>query len=304
MRPAPGLRSPVTRLEPRLYSIGAPVPVKPALSWLPGSADGWISCQCYLCVDHDNFVIVDSGTGVVWSEVREGLAEIIAGDGAERTLVMTRREPDCAANVPRIIQEFGITSVYCGGGQNALDFFALFDDAATETFVKTASTGTRSRYHFFRPNDQMRKGAFIFEAIRPPIRVCPTIWVYERSTRSLFCSDMWGVNLSRPHGDAVPAPARAFDLSPECLCEFLAARFDWLCGADTEPIADNIVGLFERLGKVERICPNFGCPIEGSEAVNLLLNSTLKALALISKRARTDPMIGFSGIEKERMLIA
>jgi hypothetical protein len=274
----------LTVIPGTLWAVGGSIPGRPHPSWMPADTDDWIPLQCYVLRNGDEAVIIDTGTAVHAREIREGLAALL--DGVARAdVVMTRREPDNGMNLYWIAREFPVRTVRCGGDLNPLDFFESFDDANAEALVKSASAAS---FDFVRAGDIVTGGPFILEAIRPPLRVLHTTWFYERSTGTMFCSDSWS-HIARPGplSPAITRPAPA-DLDVGYLVDFLDAKFDFLWSIDTEPIAAELREVMAE-HPTERLCPSYGCIVNGKRHVAEMLQATERALGrLAAASARSD----------------
>ncbi len=267
----------VTEIVPgRLFAIGGSIPGSPHPCWMPADSDDWIPMQCYVIRSGATAVIMDTGTAVHRTEIRAGLTALLE-DTSERVMLMTRREPDCSMNLPWIARDFALESVRCGGELNPLDFFDSFDDANIAAVVRAA---TPVEFHFVKMGETIELGDLHFQMLRPPVRVLSTSWFYERTTRTLFTSDFWGFRTCR--GPSAPTVV-ALDGEPDVagLTAFIGAKFDFLRAIDTRPMIDDLEALLARY-PADRICPTYGCIIEGRGSVERLLAATTKAMRFLS----------------------
>lgn len=268
----------------RLFAIGGSIPVGGGVpSWMPEHASGWLPMQCYVLRDDDSAIIIDTGTTVHRDEIRAGLDALLPKPADVRVL-MTRREPDCSLNLDWIVKDFGIPLVSCGGDLNPLDFFASMDDASAEALITRT---VEARFEFIRADQLLTVGSFQVDVLRPAVRVLSGNWLYERSTRTLFCSDFWGF-MMRPSPSAPKAIAPAGgDITVDKIRDFTGTKFDWLRSIDTSPIIRELQETMERC-PADRICPTYGCAIEGREAVKSLAAITYEAMDQLGRLPRAS----------------
>ena len=297
-RTSPPLPRSVTTILPnRLFAIGGTISCDRPLSWLSPQARGFLPVQCYAFRDAGHLFIIDTGLHIHQAQILEGLAAL-AGRTTTRRLVLTRREPDNMMNLTAIVRELRIQSVQCSGPADPFDIVDKIDAALSSEQIK-AMLGTSAS--FFAPGERIQVGALEVEHVRPGLRMLATEWFYEARTRSLFTTDTWAF-VTRPAPD-LPAVLRpsAEDISVAGIRNHLAAKFEWLSGTDTKPIADALRAVLQR--PVDRVCPFYGCVIEGPEAVRLLLDNTMLALEALAKEPPLAPLKGFEWPRDRRPIV-
>ena len=256
-----------------LTAIGGWLSAAASTSWLPMNGHGWFPVPCYLLRSGSKAVLIDTGLAIHHDAVRSGLSGTLA-PGATLDVLLTRREPDMLMNLPWIVRSYGVASVRCSGPVDPFDYVEKLEEAMTAEQMR-AIVGVP--VEFLAPSGTVELGAFSFELIRPAIRVLATDWLYERTTRTLFSSDMWAfVSAPAPHDVVCPVPDERIDV--ERILNHLRAKFDWLEGIDTAPISSKLTESVAGRD-IERICPSYGCVIEGREAVETLFSNTIEALA-------------------------
>lgn len=288
---------PVTTILPdRLYAIGGYISCERPLSWLSPHAHGFLPVQCYAFRDGAELFVIDTGLHIHQAQILRGLTAI-AGDASMRRLVLTRREPDNMMNLTAIVQELGIHSVQCSGPADPFDIVDKVDTALSSAQIK-AMLGTAAS--FFVPGEKIAVGTLEVEHVRPGLRMLATEWFYEKETRSLFTTDTWAF-VTRPSPD-LPAVLRPSpdDISVKNIRNHLAAKFEWLSGTDTKPIADALRAVLQR--PTDRICPFYGCTIEGADNVQRLLDNTMLALEALAAEPPLAPMKGFEWPRDRRLI--
>lgn len=259
--------------EGRLHAIGGWLPASVATSWLPRNAEGWYPAACYVLSSGSQAVLVDTGLAAHGSCVEAGLESLLgAQTGLE--VLLTRREPDTLMNLPWIARRYQVRSVRCSGPVDPFDYVERMEEAMTAQQMREMVCVP---VKFLAPASRLRLGEFQLELIKPAIRVLATDWLYESGTATLFSSDMWAF----VSADAPEQPVcRVADerIGVDRIVDHLLAKFDWLEGIDTEPIAEQL-GRDLAGKRIERICPNYGCIVEGRDVVAELVANTMQALA-------------------------
>ncbi len=65
-----------------------------------------------------------------------------------------------------------------------------------------------------------------------------------------------------------------------------------MIGIDTKPLIEDLLRI-TATHPIDRICPCFGCIVEGSGAVDMLVAETVKALESLAKQKRPGALEGF-----------
>jgi flavorubredoxin len=104
--------------------------------------------------------------------------------------------------------------------------------------------------------------------MQAPIRLIATRWLYDRSTKTLFASDMF----THVWRDTERGPwiVDETDNDPTSLRDvrsfMLNTRYWWLEGAPTDSIRRSIDTVFEKFD-IECIAPGYGCILRGRNVV-------------------------------------
>jgi hypothetical protein len=277
-----------TLVADRLYAISGTVPAPSDASWIPSHFAGHLPVSCYVLVDGRHGLLIDTGLPLHREGVGEALSKIMGGLGT-RDMIMTRREPDNIINLPPFIPLLDLQTIYCGGIIDPLDFFDRMDEANTSAhFIATAAR----RPTWIVPGAAIRVGELNVEVMRAELRVLATNYLFEPTTRTLFGADSWGL-LTQDHPEGL-AIVREFDqrmTAPE-IVRYLHDKYDWMRGANLAVVRANIASL-SRGRTIARLCPTFGCVIEGEDTIRRLLDETIKALEILEGYAPVDRLRGF-----------
>ncbi|MEW6451288.1 MAG: hypothetical protein AB1490_11590 [Pseudomonadota bacterium] len=286
----PARASSITEICPgTIYAIGGNVRAEQCGAWIPADVKGFIPFQCYVLRDSGQFLMLDGGLPLHRDEVRRGL-EVLIGGSHERRFMMTRRELDTILNLPWITHDFQFQTLYCGGDLSPIDFFEKIDDASADAQIKTL---TETPFDFLKPGPAADVGKLKVEMLRGALMVLPTFWFYEATTRTLFSSDCWGFLPKTNPGDPLVRAPSDDEITAGRIEAFLNVKFDWLAAIDNSPLAADLKKVFDER-PVDRICPNFGCVIEGQAAVSRLVEQTLRALEAMAKYPRQSALAGWT----------
>ena len=279
----------VTELVPdKLYAVGGSIPGTPHPCWMPVDSDGWIPLQCYVFRSGGTGIIVDTGTGIHRKQITAGL-EALLSRTSRRELLMTRREPECSVNLDWIVRDFNISVVRCAGEYfNPLDFFASFENANTQALVN-ASTG--DTFKFMAAGDVLEIGAFEMHILRTPIRVLSTSWFYESVTRTLFSTDFWGFATQRDPESPPVVRSQSITLSPEVIRDFTGTKFDFLWATVTSSIFRALKLITDQY-PIDRVCPSYGCVLEGRDLVADLVEKTRIAMEQLARAPHRSELDG------------
>jgi flavorubredoxin len=115
---------------------------------------------------------------------------------------------------------------------------------------------------------QLGKSGRSIDVMQAPLRLIATRWLYDRTTRTLFSSDMFThVWRSSDKGPWIVTEADSDTTSPRDIRSFmLNTRYWWLEGAPTDAIRRGIGNVFDKYD-IETIAPGYGCILHGRSVV-------------------------------------
>lgn len=277
----------VTEILPgRLFAIGGWLLLgQKQVSWLPDGAQGVLPVQGYVLQDSGQWLLIDTGLPIHRAEMAAGLADTVAGC-ASRRVIMTRREADCMLNLPWILRDFGVQQVLYAGPLNPLDFFQGVEDAEIAGRLDASGAGRAAK---ITDGSVTEIGVLRLEVLRTELRLLATNWFYEQVTHTLFSSDSFGFLATDTPGSRISIRA---DFDPDEIARFLGAKMDWVVGIDPAPVIADLDRL-QASRPIARICPGFGCVIEGTDAVARAFDGTKAALRLLGARQRGSALGDF-----------
>lgn len=267
--------SDITTLVPDLlYRVGSVVAAE-RLSWLPPEAAGFEPLNCYVYLQPDVAVFLDTNPAICRPAVEKALQELV---GNRQVLVFpTRNEAECIGNLGYLLAKGRDARLLFGGGGGILEWINHPDAPPNEidnfldvTPIDPAANGTSTKIealHFDWMNAAMKE-MFL------------TQWAYEASTKTLFTSDFFGwQHLADPDGSVVHDDP-ALVPSAAIVANEIPHRINWLPGANCPDLLAAFDQLFERLD-VSIIAPVHGAVISGA-AVAPSIAVAREALALLA----------------------
>lgn len=271
-----------------LYAVGGFVPSDFPVSWLPRHLTGHMPASCYLLKDGGHALLVDTGLPVHLDSVRMDLQALVA-DCRQVDMIMTRREPDNILNLPPLIEALGIRTIYCAGIIDPLDFFDLMDEQNANAQLEAE---TLQRPKWIVPGASVEIGGLRLAVSRSELRVLSVFHFFEERTRTLFGADSWTLLTQAPSSRIEVVSDPGDRISPAAIEDALDEKFEWMLGARLGPVKECIAAL-ARFQPIERMCPTFGCIIQGSDTVGRLIDNTVEALAGMERRSAIDRLRGF-----------
>lgn len=282
----------ITRVSEGLHAVGAAVPADHRQTWVDPESGRWLPLQVFVLRTGDRAVVVDTSVIALQKEIQRGLTAAL-NDATSIDVVTTRYNFDTLVNLPWLLRTFPVDRVHTSLQSNfilgtgaVMKFVDAFEDAQVDAHVRSIADVEPI---LVAPNQDVEIGGRRMRCIFAPLRILHTTWMYDYGTRSLFCSDSWGL-LTTATAEAPPLfDDRALDRSR--LESSLRRRLDWLAGADTGHIRKSLDELFTTL-PVDRLCPSHGCVIEGSHNVRAILEATVAVLARLQNEVVRPLVVG------------
>jgi flavorubredoxin len=253
--------TPVELVPGSLFRLGSTIELDGRVSWAPPALRAHQPINAYLVLDDGEATMIDTGLACREREIVEQLEQALPPH-TPLTVFLTRAEYEGIGNVGAVYEAVGIDHLYAGGFPNIFD---AYNEIAG--FVRTWESRTFM--------DRVPTGESIgvgrghrLQVLAAPLRVLTCFWVYDRETRTLFTTDIFGhTALDSP--DA-PAVLDSLDQDPstyESVREHVHAKFTWLTtGGDTRLISQNLVKIFGE-HEIETIAPIHGCILRGKPLV-------------------------------------
>ena len=245
----------------RLYRLGGLISLRGTISWVPKAAVGHLPVNCYLLRENASWLLVDTGVPAHAAQIGEQLHRLVPSE-EELQLYVTRIEPDVVSNLRMLTNHFGVEKVYGGGVMNPFDYF---DDLSAEAHIQ-ADSGLRLIR--MSPDSSVELAATRpLKLVPTALRLLYTFWAYDSETKTMFTSDSFGhAYLNDPSEQPVVTSANDTSTLDQVRAHLLT-KFDWLQGADTDVIHDDVARIFETYD-VEIIAPSSGMVLQGKDVVD------------------------------------
>jgi hypothetical protein len=232
-------------VEGKLYAIAGPYELDGRVSSHPVGARGWSTMLCYLFLEDDGAVLLNTGYSAHEEALIQPLRDLV-GD-RDLSLLIARVE------FPSMCNARPLSSV----------------ETRLMTGSQVVTVGSRSG----------RK----LDVFSPQLRLLPCSWVYDEATQTLFSGDLFGwVSRSSREGPWVVDSVADDPTTHEIVANHLLRnRYWWAAGANTGPLLQGLTDLFDRF-VVTTVAPDNGCVLKGVDVVarqRALLDDVLEQAA-------------------------
>jgi flavorubredoxin len=271
-------RSRAVELVPgRLFALGGPIPLDGRVTWAPATSRGFQPAHCYLSLDPEGALLIDTGLKYHEAEVLGQLKDLLP-QGRRLSMFLTRSEFDCTGNFGAVVANFEVDSLFTGGGTNPFDAFS--DMTAVEDSWRKRVELSRTPVGDAIPFDE--SGRWL--VLAPAIRTLATFWAYDSTNRALFTSDVFGHTTIAHAGDRPVIDDAATDtVTYEQVREHLLSKFFWLSWAKTRKLKSDLEALFEAR-PVDIVAPSHGCVLAGRSVIRRHLEMILRCLDEVGRK--------------------
>jgi hypothetical protein len=249
--------------DDRLYALQNPFALDGRVSSYPASARGFSVVNSYLLTQPDSAMLIDTGFGKDEPVIRAQIEQLIAPGLPFSMFPLRLNEFMSINNVESFAGHFNIETCYTSNPDAALwfDFGAKADGRDILKSMKVTAV-TRA------DTIELGKNGRSIDVMQAPLRLIATRWLYDRSTRTLFSSDMFThVWRDAETGPWIVTDADDDPTSPRDVRSFmLNTRYWWLEGAPTDSIRRGIGNVFDKYD-IETIAPGYGCILRGRNVV-------------------------------------
>lgn len=262
------------------------------VSWIPPGLPGYLPVSAYALRDGAEWMVIDAGLPVHWPEIEAALAQTL-GATTRRRMMNTRREQDCMASIGALVRRFGIAEIPYVGVLNPVEMTDALENDEAEARIAALSQARAIRIEV---GQVVQVGRLRIEPLRVQLRLLATNWFHEHTTNTLFTSDSFGfLTRASPYEPLLRAPDEA-PIAAADIARMLSAKFDWLVGIDPAAILADLDAIFAAR-RVDRLCPCYGCVIEGADAVAGAAARMKDAIVMLA--ARPKPAIELPAFAKE-----
>jgi flavorubredoxin len=262
--------------EGKLYALQNPFALDGRVSSYPGSARGHSVANSYLLTQSDAAMLIDTGFGKDEPAIRAQIELLITPSLPLSLFPLRLNEFMSINNVETLAGAFNVETCYTSDVDAAL-WFDVGAKTEGRDVLRSMKVTAVTRADTIKLGTKNR----VIDVMQAPIRLIPTRWLYDRSTRTLFSSDMFThVWRDTRKGPWTVTEVDDRSTSLQNMRSFLLnTRYWWLEGAATDSIRRGISDVFDKYD-VETIAPGYGCILSGRNVVvrhYQLLDEILKA---------------------------
>ncbi len=268
-----------------LYVLGGSVPVDGRISWYADEHLGrYLPFNSYLLKEEHNVLLLEAGVSATFERLAGQVRTALGSRPVLPRLAITRNEPDCVANIPRLVRQFGLNTVHSPGLMNTLQFFPA-DDAGPERSFNHGSTEIQmlnfgvSCEPAIAGGELRISGERVLDVIAVPLRVLPTVWYYDRATRTMFCSDSFSDETAVTADERAIAAIEPMNILVARFQKHALGKFDWLPRSDLTSVIADLERIFTRYD-IDTLAPSRGMVIKGRDAVEAKIAALMAALRL------------------------
>jgi flavorubredoxin len=262
--------------DDRLYALQNPFALDGRVSSYPASARGFAVANSYLLTQPDAAMLIDTGFGKDEPVIRGQIESLIAPGLPLSMFPLRLNEFMSINNVESFAGHFNVETCYTSNIDAAL-WFDFGAKAEGRDILKSMKVTAVTRADTI----ELGKSGRAIDVMQAPIRLIATRWLYDRSTRTLFSSDMfthvWRDTATGPW--IVDETDNDSTQLRDVRSYMLNTRYWWLEGAPTDSIRRGIGNVFDKYD-IECIAPGYGCILRGRNVVERhykMLDEFLKA---------------------------
>lgn len=266
-------------VKDKVYALQNSLPLDGRLGAYPEQARGYSVCNCYLIKEPEGAYLFDSGYASFEKTMLQQLDSLIDRKTPLAIFPLRINELMSVGNALAIARTFNVKECF----SPALDVLLWLDLESAEPgrHMPNIKTNVMRGSLDFDPSGVGRRPMVGFSA---PIRLITTTWIYDKTTKTLFSSDMfthvWSDRAEGPwivqddDGVTTEAFVRSF---------LLNTRYWWLDGAATEALAKSVWEVFEKY-EIETICPGYGKILKGRKLVERNFKALRNVLAAMDRK--------------------
>jgi len=267
--------------DDKLYALQNPFVLDGRVSSYPASARGFAVVNSYLLTQPDAAMLIDTGFGKDEPVIRGQIEALIAPGLPLSMFPLRLNEFMSINNVESFAGHFNVETCYTSNIDAAL-WFDFGAKAEGRDILKSMKVTAVTRADTIALGKEGR----LIDVMQAPIRLIATRWLYDRTTRTLFSSDMfthvWRDTATGPW-IVQESDNSSADNDPTSLRDvrsfMLNTRYWWLEGAPTDTLRRGIGNVFDKYD-IECIAPGYGCILRGRNVVArhyAMLDEFLKA---------------------------
>ncbi|MFT5180986.1 MAG: flavorubredoxin [Alphaproteobacteria bacterium] len=248
----------------RVYALHNTFELNGRISAYPETARGFAPANCYLLIDDDAAMLLDSGYTIHEGAILEQLDSLLDREMPLSIFPLRLNEFMSVNNVMAIAKRFNVVECFSPvpDVEEWVEFETLRGEERNPTLKTTLlGRGDHSQV-ILGPNRTV-------DVLNAPIRLISTRWIYDEASKILFSSDMF----SHIWSDIEDRPWQLGDNEDDNVTDFpfvrsylLNTRYWWIEGANMTPVRQAVNDVFENFD-IQTIAPGYGTILCGRSHV-------------------------------------
>lgn len=248
----------IEQISPSLVRIGSSIALDGRVSWAPEIPGGRQPINCYVKTEDGLATVIETGVAAHRPKVIAELKETVPADRPLLVFV-TRTELECSGNLTAIVDSFDVDKVIFGGGANPFD---AYDEVTRGANTNVARQSLPPAGEMITPLGDSRT----LLLVPARIRILTTYWLYDKQSKTLFSSDVFGHTSMRSGEAAILDSIEDDESTLESARRHILKKFFWLPEARTHLLKQWLEAIFEQCD-VEIIAPSHGRVLRGRRLV-------------------------------------
>ena len=213
----------------KAFSIQNIVKLDGRLSAYPPNQGGYVPLNCYLLKEENGAFLLDTGYLYHQKNVLDQLKSLLGPDIPLSIIPLRINEFMSVGNVKAISQNFNVIGYYSPHPEGA-DWFDFTDEERDLSLKDIPTTIVRGMV-----NCEVGEGSGRhIDIMSAPIRLINTSWIYDKSTKILYSSDMFNYGIAETNSEEWIINSIDNEISSSFIKSFLLnTRYWWLEGAKT-----------------------------------------------------------------------
>lgn len=257
--------SSITELvEGRVYALHNTFELNGKISAYPEDARGFAPANCYLLIDDDAAMLLDTGYAAHEAAVLAQLDSLLDREMPLSLVPLRLNEFMSVSNVMAIAKRFNVVECYSNVPdiEDWVEFETLRGEERNPILKTTLLERGERTSVMLGPNRKIH-------VINAPIRLISTRWIFDEESKILFSSDMF----SHVWNHIEDSPWQIGDNEEDNVTDFpfvrsflLNTRYWWIEGANMAPVRKAVRDVFEQFD-IQAIAPGYGTIFRGRRHV-------------------------------------
>lgn len=265
----------------KVYALHNTFELNGCISAYPEDARGFAPANCYLLIDDDAAMLLDTGYAAHEGEILEQLDSLLDREMPLSLLPLRLNEFMSVSNTMAVAKRFNV--IECFSNVPNIEDWVEFETLRGEERNPILKTTLLER----GDHTQVALGPNrMIDVLNAPIRLISTRWIYDDATKILFSSDMF----SHIWNQVEDSPWQIGDNEEDNVTDFpfvrshlLNTRYWWIEGANMAPVRQAVNDVFERYD-IQTIAPGYGTILRGRKHVERQFNTLDEVLVKLDRK--------------------